>query len=263
MATQLRTGGDFNNQKAVNLADGSNPTDAVTKQQLDAIARGLDWKNSVKAASTAALTLSGAQTVDGIALVAGDRCLAKDQASASANGIYVVATGSWTRATDFDDSTEVTAAAVIPIEQGTVNGGQAYILTGVTGTVTIGTTALTFSRLGGAGITYSAADNSIAVVGTTLAVKLKSAGGILLDTTGLYIDPTFSPNRLEADVPAGSASVAITHALGVQYLSTATVYDKSTGQLVDVDRFATDGTHFTLVFSAAPTTGQYRYILAK
>jgi len=268
MATQLRSGADLNNQKITSLADGTAATDAVTKQQLDAIVRGLDWKNSVKAASTANLTLSGTQTVDGIALVAGDRVLAKDQTLPANNGIYVVAAGAWSRATDFDDSMEITAGAVVPVEQGTVNtaGGKGlFYLTGVTGAVTVGTTALTFSAVGsGGGTTYTAADASIVVSGTTIAAKLKASNGILLDAVnGLYVDPAYNPNRIEADVPSGSASVAITHGLGTQYLSSVEVYDKSTNQVIECDKFATSSTVFTLVFVAAPTTGQYRYVMVK
>ena len=262
MPAQLTTGASLGNQKIVTLADGSNPTDAVTKQQLDAIARGLDWKNSARVATTTAITLSGAQTIDGVSVVGGDRVLVKDQASAIANGIYIAATGAWARATDFDDSTEVTAAAVIPVEAGGVNGDKAFILTS-DGAIAIGTSALNFTALGGGGISYSPADNSITISGSTIAVKVKSGGGLLVDASGVYIDPTFTPNRLEADVPAGSATVDITHTLGVQYLSDATVYDKSTGQLIECDKFATDGTHFRFVFAAAPTSAQYRYILVK
>ena len=78
----LGTGLDLSSQKIINLADGTNPSDAVTKAQLDAIARGLDWKNSVRVATTANITLSAAQTIDGISVVAGDRVLVKDQSSA-------------------------------------------------------------------------------------------------------------------------------------------------------------------------------------
>ena len=62
---------DLANQKITNLADGTNPADAVL--------RGLDWKNSVKVATTANITLSGTQTIDGVAVVSGDRVLAKDE----------------------------------------------------------------------------------------------------------------------------------------------------------------------------------------
>lgn len=85
-----------------------------------AAANNKNWTTPVKAASTGNLTLSGTQTIDGIAVVGGDRVLAKDQTTALENGIYVVAAGAWTRATDFDTTAEV-QAAVVPVSQGTVN----------------------------------------------------------------------------------------------------------------------------------------------
>jgi hypothetical protein len=67
---------------------------AATKQYVDNAITGLDFKQSVRAATTANITLSGTQTIDGVALIAGDRILVKDQSTANQNGIYVVAAGS-------------------------------------------------------------------------------------------------------------------------------------------------------------------------
>ena len=69
----------FNNQKASGLADPTVGTDAATKQYVDNVAQGLDAKRSVKAATTTNITLSGTQTVDGVALIANDRVLVKNQ----------------------------------------------------------------------------------------------------------------------------------------------------------------------------------------
>lgn len=259
MAFPLLTGADFKNQKAINLADGTNPTDAVTKQQLDAIARGLDWKNSVRAASTTNLTLSGTQTIDGTAVVAGDRVLAKDQTTASTNGIYVAAAGAWTRATDFDDSTEVTAAAAVPVETGTVNGDAVFILA-TDGAITVGTTSLSFTRLGGTGVSYTAG-NGLTLSGATFSVTPKSGGGIIVDGTGVSIDPAYSgiAKRYAANVPT-SASAAITHNLGTLDVHVA-VYEVSTGALVQPDVTLTSVNVVTLGFATAPTTGQYRAVI--
>ena len=64
-----------------------NPLDITNKAYVDAVAQGLDIKASVVASTTANITLSGTQTVDGIALVANDRCLVKNQTAAADNGI--------------------------------------------------------------------------------------------------------------------------------------------------------------------------------
>ena len=259
MSKKFYTGIDVVNQKITNLADGSAPSDAVTKQQLDAIARGLDWKNSVRAATTANLTLSAPQTVDGVSLVAGDRVLVKDQSTASTNGIYVVASGAWTRATDFDDSTEVTAAACIPVESGTVNGDAVFILT-TDGAITVGTTALNFTRLGGAGVAYLAG-NGLNLSGSTFTVVPKSGGGLAVDSTGVYIDPAFGSlaKRYAADVPT-SATATITHNLGTTDVLVQ-VYEKTGGAQVECDVTATSANVVTLGFAVAPTSGQFRVVV--
>ena len=98
------------------------------------------------AASTGNLTLSGEQTVDGIACVTGDRVFVKSQTTASENGIYVCDTGTWTRALDFDGSYDIVRGTLITVlPSGTVNGATFWRVTN-TGTITIGTTSLTFQN---------------------------------------------------------------------------------------------------------------------
>ena len=79
------------------------------------------FKKSVKVATTANITLTAPQTIDGVSVVAGDRVLVKDQTTASQNGIYIVAAGAWTRATDADASSEV-GGAIVNADQGTQGG---------------------------------------------------------------------------------------------------------------------------------------------
>lgn len=261
MARKMLTGLDLTLQKIVNLADGSNPNDAVTKQQLDAIARGLDWKQSVRVATTAAITQSGLQTIDGQALAAGDLVLDKDNATGSLRGVWVAASGAWTRATWFDDSTEVTAAAAIPVESGTVNGDAVFILTN-DGAITVGTTALAFTRLGGAGISYTAG-NGLALSGASFSVVPKAGGGIVVDGTGVSLDTTSAllAKKYAADVPT-SATATMTHNLGtVDRLGEPLLVVKATGEIVEADVVLGVNAD-TITFSTAPTTGQYRYSTA-
>ncbi|WP_165675385.1 phage tail-collar fiber domain-containing protein [Metapseudomonas otitidis] len=107
-----------------------------------------DGKNSVRVATTGAIVLSGAQSIDGVAVVAGDRVLVKNQATGSQNGIYLVATGAWTRAADADASLEVTPGMHVPVEEGTANGDSVWQLV-TDAPITIGTTALVFEMLAG------------------------------------------------------------------------------------------------------------------
>lgn len=80
---------------------------------------GAAFKTPCAAASTTALTLSGEQTVGGVALVTGDRCLVKNQATASSNGIYDVDTGDWTRSIDFNGNYDVQKGTLVYVTGGT------------------------------------------------------------------------------------------------------------------------------------------------
>ena len=130
------------------------------------------WKNPVIAASTANLTLSGEQTVDGIALVADDRVFAKDQTDTTENGIYVVSTGDWSRDADFDGAYDVVEHSLIPVARGTENAATWWRVTN-TGTITIGTTNLTFESIGVVGLTRG---NAVTLAGTetSQAFSIKS-----------------------------------------------------------------------------------------
>ena len=124
-------------------------TDIANKLYVDTVAQGLDAKASCVAATTADITLSGAQTIDGVSVVAGNRVLVKNQTLSQNNGIYLCAAGSWTRATDADTWDELTSAFTF-IEQGTVNADTGYVCTANAGG-TLGTTALPWSQFSGAG----------------------------------------------------------------------------------------------------------------
>jgi len=139
---------------APTAASGTNTTQLATTEfvtaAVDAARTGLDVKASVRAATTANITLSNTQTVDGVALSVGDRVLVKDQTTASANGIYVVSATAWTRSTDADTDAEVTAGMFTFVEQGTVNADSGWVLS-TDGAIVVGTTALTFAQFSGAG----------------------------------------------------------------------------------------------------------------
>lgn len=126
-----------------------------------------DGKNSVRVATTGAIVLSAAQSIDGVALVAGDRVLVKNQAAGAENGIYVVANGAWVRAADADASLEVTPGMLVPVEEGTANGDSVWKLV-TNAPIILGTTALAFEMV--AGLPASQAD---AEAGTS-AVKWMS-----------------------------------------------------------------------------------------
>lgn len=113
----------------------------------------IDVRTDVRVASTANVNIStglaAGNSIDGITLVAGDRVLLKNQTTASQNGVYVSpSSGAASRATDFDTSGEVTTGAIFIATEGTANDKKAFELT-TTGTITVGSTALTFAEFGG------------------------------------------------------------------------------------------------------------------
>ena len=83
-------------------------------------------KVPVALATTAAITLSGEQTIDGVAAVTGDRVLVKDQADQTENGIYVVDTGDWNRAADCDGPYDLVQGSVVYVNAGSTNTGFWY-----------------------------------------------------------------------------------------------------------------------------------------
>lgn len=138
----------------------------AVKSYVDSVAQGLDPKPSVRAATTVNITLSAAQTIDGVSIVAGDRVLVKNQSTASQNGIYVCAAGSWTRALDFDAWAELPGAFTF-VEGGTVNGTTGWTCNVAPGG-TIGSTSVTFTQFSGAG-SYTAS-TGLTLTGTAFSI---------------------------------------------------------------------------------------------
>jgi hypothetical protein len=179
---------DLNNQKITNLTDPTNAQDAANKRYVDAAVVGIEWKPSVRAATTADGTLATAfangQVIDGVTLATGNRILIKNQTTGTENGIYTVnATGAPTRSTDADTNAELTASFAVFVEEGTANADSGYTLTN-DGTVTIGTTALTFTQFTGLG--QITAGNGLTKTANTLDVV--AGTGIVANANDVAID---------------------------------------------------------------------------
>lgn len=174
----------LNSQTITNLLDPVNAQDAATKAYVDATKQGLDVKDSVRAATTAAITLSGTQTVDGVALAVGDRVLVKDQGSAAANGLYLVAAGAWTRTTDANTSAKVTAGLFTFVSEGTVNADSGWVLT-TNDAIVLDTTALSFTQFSGAGQITAGA--GLTKTGNTIDVASTGGGSLTINADSINL----------------------------------------------------------------------------
>ena len=105
---------------------------------------GVAFKAPCRVATTANITLSGEQTIDGVAVVAGDRVLVRSQTSGVDNGIYICRASAWERAPDWDGVDDVVTGTLVFITAGSTLALKLYRVT-TTGTITPGTTSVAFT----------------------------------------------------------------------------------------------------------------------
>ena len=161
---------NMNSNALIGLATPVNGSDAVNKTYVDNAVAGLSWKDSVDAATTAQITRSGEQTIDGVALVSGNRVLVKDQSDQTGNGIFEVRSGVWVRTEDADNSPnhEIGGGTAVFVTGGNTNTDTGWVITSPNGTATLGTDNIVFTQFTG-GTTYSEGDG-IDITGNVIAV---------------------------------------------------------------------------------------------
>ena len=181
------------NAQIKNVAEPTADSDAATKYYVDAARSGLDVKQSVRLATTGNITLSGEQLIDTIMAVTGDRVLVKDQDDHTLNGIYIVSSDSWARATDFDTNSEVTSGAFTFVEDGSVNTNSGFVVT--TKVIGIGTTAIDWTLFSASGTLI--AGDGLVKSGYTLAVNTNSStGGIEIADDALQLKSSLAGDGL-------------------------------------------------------------------
>ena len=223
-----------------------NGSDAANKNYVDASINGFSWKSSAACATTANITLSGEQTIDGI-VTSSSLVLVKNQTTASQNGLYVSSTGAWSRATDASTSAQILGMAVYVQSGGTVNGGTGWTNSD-TGTITVGTTSITYNQFGagaiytngtGIGLSGNVFSNTGVtglVAGTNISVS-SGTGSVTVSLTGTVASATNLSGTIANSVSFQSGS-------GV----TAYVSPGTAGQV-----FISNGAGSAPTYSSTPT----------
>lgn len=217
---------DASSQRIVNVASPTAGTDAANKDYVDAVATGLDWKNSARLATAAALpaytpagagvgktltaNANGALTVDGVGVALNDRVLVKNEGASHADhGLYAVTqvgdgSNPWilTRATDADQNAEVTAGLAVFVTEGTTQADTGWVLI-TDDPITVDTTALAFSQFSST-VSYTF-DQGLSNTSGSIKVELDTAAGAQTagaggGSSGLEFDVNTAAGKLRAAV---------------------------------------------------------------
>jgi len=208
-------------------------TDIVNKLYADSIASGINFHQSVRLATAAALpantynngasgvgatltaNANGALSVDGVAVVAGNRILVKNEAAGANNGVYTVTqvgNGSTpyilTRATDFDSAgtgvDQIDAGDFFLVTAGSTQSNTSWVQQTPL-PITVGTTAIVFTQFA-APVLYSAG-TGLTLAGTVFSI---TNTGVTANTYGSASSvPVIAVNAQGQITSASSSSIAI------------------------------------------------------
>ncbi len=214
--TPLNKAGDTMTGTLVLAGAPSSELHAATKKYVDDTLYGIvnvSYHSPVAVATTGPITLSGTQTIDGYALSVGERVLVKDQADAKENGIYEVASSTWSRAADSDTDAELPSGSYTPVLYGDTYASYSFILS-TPNPIVLGTTELTFQ-------TFLAAASITAGAGLTKTFSQLDI--VSADTSRIVINPD-NIDLAQTGVTAGTYNTITVDAYGRATTGTNTPY---------------------------------------
>jgi hypothetical protein len=252
---------DFNSaSRILNLLDPTAAQHPATKAYVDSAIEGTAWKDSVRVASTANINLaSPGASVDGVAMVAGDRFLAKDQTAASENGIYVWngAAVAATRAADANTAAEL-EQAVTTVEEGT------------SAAATFRQTAVNFT-LGSGSVSWTTFGTSAPAASETTAGIAELATQAETDTgtdDARMVTPLKLTNwsgrvrKATANIGDGAATqYDVTHNFNTRNVQVEVYRNSTPWDSIVCDISRPDANTVRLNFAAAPTSNQFSVIV--
>jgi len=192
-----------------------NSNDITNKAYVDNFVQGLNAKAAVIAATTANITLSGLQTIDGYTTLAGDRILVKNQSLSQNNGIYIASASAWTRSLDMDVWAEVPSAYMFVME-GSTQADTSWVCTSDPGG-TLGVTPITFVQFGSAGA-YTAG-TGLSLVGNQFSITNIGTAGTYGSASSVPVFVTNAQGQVTS-VTNTSIAIANTAVSGLGTMST-------------------------------------------
>lgn len=274
---------NMNSQKITSLGTPTNATDAVTKQYVDGLVNGMQI-HEADVVSTANRTLTGLTAIDGYTPVAGDRVLLVGQTTASQNGLWVAASGAWTRPGDYAAAASLDDGHFVFVGPGGFTTGNTkwYCTTG--GPIVVDTTATTWIQdhtgaiTPGPGILITAGqisanvDNSTIITSSNLLKAKVKAGGMLEEAaanagldikagTGGQLIITNAGTAAAWASMSGDATLSNTGALSITRTQ-GTGFNRYTDFVHHVTPTGTvNGSNTTFTLPATPWAGSVRLYL--
>ena len=235
----------------------------TTPSDVSAIASTLGSnKQAVDLVATSnQLTLSGLKSVDGVLMQAGQRVLLTAQQASSANGIYVVGTGEWSRGSDMPNGSTVIPGTAVMVRSGADHAQSIWQMT-TTSPATVGTNSQQWVKAyaGKEPVTYTAS-NGLQLDGSVFSVRLGASSGLISDSAGLRLDPSSAVRKVTLTVgPAGFTSISLSHNLGTSDIS-VTFIDNATQEAVLVPWVVMNSNSISCEFANPVTANAYRAVI--
>jgi hypothetical protein len=262
MSIPVKTTLDFTGGGAIaGLSAATASGQPVEFDQFNQAIEGLAWKDSARVSTQANINLAApGATIDGVAMTANDRFIARSQTTTAENGIYIwngAATPA-TRALDASTYAEL-EGAVVTVEEGT-SAGATFRQTGVNGT--IGSTAVTWTSFGTAAPSASETTAGIAEIATQAETDAGTDDLRMVTPLKLKTSP-FARKPYATTIGDGSATAyVVTHNLGTDD-TTVAIYETGGSKrvvLADVEHTSTNSV--TIKFNVAPAAGAYRVFVS-